>query len=190
MTAPAAGTDAASQNVTDRHERSHEPEPDRTNGHERSLLPDPDPKPEPARDESGKPDAVALLAQTACSEINRLTGSGYEPESVATVRLCRALVKAKFTPDDVKAVVADKVREWKGTKVARRLCPKTLLALDNFSAYLDELRSRPGAKPLPAGALFARAAPGASNDPPVKFLYPDDELARAEGTEEDPCRAS
>jgi uncharacterized phage protein (TIGR02220 family) len=122
------------------------------------------------------PDPIRLLAETACTEINRLTGSRYQPGGAATVDLCRALWNAKHTTDEVKLVVADKYREWHGNpEMRRRLVPGTLLALKNFRRYLDELRSRPGAKP-------ARAPPPSRPDePPVKFFTSDDD------DDEDPC---
>jgi len=131
------------------------------------------------REESGKPDdSVRALAETACAEINRLTGSKYQADSTSTLKLCKALARAKRTPDDVRAVVADKHREWGSNPEMRgRVCPATLLALANFEKYLDTLRSRPGAKPS-TPTLRAVPPPDSKRDDKcnVKSLYSDEEL--------------
>lgn len=99
---------------------------------------------QPVEPEPAVSEPVRLLAEKACAEINRLTGSSFKPDSDATVKLCRALHKARHTTDEVAQVVTDKVREWSGNpEMRRRLVPGTLLALTNFEKYLDELRSRP-----------------------------------------------
>lgn len=98
----------------------------------------------PEPDAESVPAPILLLAETACDEINSLTGSKYRPRSNATVVLCRALANARHTTDEVRLVVHEKHREWGGDPVMRRrVCPATLLALSNFERYLDEIQSRP-----------------------------------------------
>lgn len=124
-------------------------------GHDSSTQPAessaPAPAPAPAKEEedtvSGKPDVAVLLAQTAAAEINRLARRRYRAESDSISKLCRALSKAKRTPEQVIAVVASK-RHWIGDpKMHQFFRPKTLLAAENFAAYLDDLE---------AGQVFAQ----------------------------------
>lgn len=97
-----------------------------------SLVPD--------RIEPKKPKAGLDLAIACCDEINAATGSRYEPESDATLRLAAVLAKSGHTADDVRRVVVDRVDAWKGdAKMAKYLRPATILAAKNFAAYLDDL---------------------------------------------------
>lgn len=100
---------------------------------------------------SGKPDVpslpgirtdpVAIFAEAAVAEINRLSGKRYEPNSKAVLGLCKALVKAKHTPDQARQVIASK-RSWIGDpKMGDNFRPSTLLAAKNFANYLDDIRA-------------------------------------------------
>ena len=105
------------------------------------LIPD---LAEPVR----RPDRAAELATACCAEINRLTGrsteAGFHPETKSTVRLAQALAKAGRTAEQVISVVRAKHAEWgSSSTMARRVCPSTLLAADNFDKYLEELRAGP-----------------------------------------------
>lgn len=91
-----------------------------------------------------KPDQAAELAAVAVDAINAATGRTFEPTSIATLRLARALVKAGTTEADVRTVVSAKAAEWgSDPSFAKRICPGTLLAADNFARYLDEARAGP-----------------------------------------------
>lgn len=93
------------------------------------------------------PTPAGELAAVACDEINRLRGSTYSPDNESTAKLCRALAKAKHTPEEVLLVVRDKHAEWHANaEMRKRIAPSTLLALSNFEKYLDDLRSRPGSQ--------------------------------------------
>ncbi len=103
---------------------------------------------------SGKPDAAVLLASSAVAEINRLASTRYKPASA--LKLCRALVKAKYTPEQAIQVVRSK-RSWlDDAKMRPYFRPATLLALSKFASYLDDLEAG-GAVPVSTGRLRAPA---------------------------------
>jgi len=89
-------------------------------------------------DMSGKPDAVALFASAAVGEINRLASTSYRPET--SFKLCRALVKAKHTPEEAVRVVRSK-REWLADEKMRQYFrPATLLSA-KFANYLADIEA-------------------------------------------------
>ncbi len=95
------------------------------------------------KDLSGKPDLAASLALVAVTEINRLASRDYRADSDSVLKLCRALVKAKRTPEQVVAVIASK-RGWIGDpKMGTNFRPATLLAAENFANYLDDIQAGP-----------------------------------------------
>lgn len=97
------------------------------------------------RERVARDEPALALARCAVAEINRLTGRAYDPESKGTVKLAKALAKAKHTEAEVLAVVRDKHAEWGAdAKMAERVCPATLLADKNFENYLDALKARGG----------------------------------------------
>ena len=107
-----------------------------------TLLPD-DPAP-------AKPDRVAEFARVAVGEINALTGRAFDPASVATLKLCRALLGQGRTPADAVTVARAKAAEWlPKPDMAARVCPGTLLAAENFARYLDEIRAGPARSTAP-----------------------------------------
>jgi uncharacterized phage protein (TIGR02220 family) len=117
------------------------------------------------------------LASAAIEAINGHAGTKYEADSAETLRNARALVKAKVTPDDVRAVVAAKWADWGADDRMRpHFKPSTLLRLSKFQRYLEDLA---------AGA--PRRPPIASGGAPPAMNF-DDELrvlrggARVEGT--------
>jgi len=115
-----------------------------TSGHTASRTDTPDQtKPDQTNHVSGEPDLAVVLAQVAITEINRIANRNYKPESEAVSKLCRALAKAKRTPEQVRAVIASK-RGWVGDpKMGQYFRPQTLLAAENFLAYLDDLEAGP-----------------------------------------------
>lgn len=92
---------------------------------------------------SRSPSPAERFAQEAVAKINAATGRTFEADSKHTLKLCAALIRAGHTTADVSLVVEAKAAEWLGTKVAGRVCPATLLALENFDAYLDEAKAGP-----------------------------------------------
>ncbi len=103
-------------------------------------------------DTSGKPDPAAEFAEVAVAEINRLARKRYQPAS--SLKLCQKLVKAKHTPEEAVQVVRSK-QKWIGDpKMDEFFRPATLLALANFTKYLDELQAT---KPLALEAIRPRA---------------------------------
>ncbi len=149
-----------SRGVTSGHAVSRADTPDQTNQTNQTNQTKPGQTKQCAV--SGEPDHATLLAQTAVSEINRLASRNYKAESEAVSKLCRALARAKRTPEQVIAVIASK-RAWIGDpKMGQFFRPQTLLAAENFAAYLDDLE---------AGPLFTRSQnemrmPSADDDEP------------------------
>jgi uncharacterized phage protein (TIGR02220 family) len=81
-----------------------------------------------------KPDAIQVL-----SFLNEKTGRQYEP-GPANLELILARLKEGATPDDLRAVIAKKCREWAGDeKMNQYLRPKTLFNRTNFAQYRGEL---------------------------------------------------
>lgn len=143
-------------------------------GPQLQLSPDRDPDPGPDSDPSAEDSAstkrtkreqlAVELATTACEEINRLRGSDYQPDSNATLALCKALAKAKHTSDEVRAVVQSK-RGWIGDSTMHdRFVPSTLLARANFEKYLDDIRANKTS--ARQATLAIRIASGSDDDEP------------------------
>jgi hypothetical protein len=89
------------------------------------------------------------LASAAVEAINGLAATKYAADSAETLRNARALAKAKVTPDDVRAVVASKWRDWGGDdKMRPHFKPSTLLRPSNFQRYREDLAA--GAQRRPA----------------------------------------
>lgn len=93
-------------------------------------------------------DRAHEIAVACCSVLNAATGSGYVADASETLRLARALAKARRTPADVRRVVQDRIAAWgDDPKMRSYLRPATLLAARNFATYLDDLTSRPAETP-------------------------------------------
>jgi uncharacterized phage protein (TIGR02220 family) len=104
----------------------------------------PAPAPAPALEEedlSGKPDEL-VLAEVAIGEINRLAGTSFQADSKSTAKLCKALTKAKHTPDEALRVIAYQRKWLTNPNMRAYFQPSTLLALTNFEKYLDEIDGR------------------------------------------------
>jgi uncharacterized phage protein (TIGR02220 family) len=90
---------------------------------------------------SGKPDAGLAFAEKAIGLINRHAGTKYRPDSDAVVKLVKALIKNRHTPEQAEQVIASK-RAWVGDpKMGQFFRPATLLAAKNFATYLDDLEA-------------------------------------------------
>lgn len=114
---------------------------DHDHDHEGDMSGKPDVQPSIGSD-ADHVDAVTLFAETAIHHINTLARTSYRADSTATVKLCRALVKAKHTPDEARAVISSK-RNWlNDDKMREYFRPATLLALSKFEQYLDELEGK------------------------------------------------
>lgn len=86
---------------------------------------------------SGKPDLKAQAVEIL-NFLNAKTGRAYKPVK-ANLTMIEARLK-EFPAEDVRAVIAKKVREW-GTdeKMETYLRPKTLFAASNFANYEGQL---------------------------------------------------
>lgn len=89
--------------------------------------------------ESGKPDPASAIAVVAVGEINAIAGTQHKPDAKSTLKLCKALDRAGYKPDDTRPVIQSK-RAWaRDPKMHTAFVPGTLLALANFERYRDEL---------------------------------------------------
>ncbi len=75
-------------------------------------------------------------AKEALEFLNRKTGRNFRPVSVH-LEMIEARIKEGYTLEDIKAVIAMKVREWMHDEVMTKfLRPATLFARSNFSNYV------------------------------------------------------
>lgn len=80
-------------------------------------------------------------AREILSFLNEKTGRRYEPVD-ANLEPIVARLRENFTPDDIRAVVALKCRQWRGDdKMAEYLRPATLFNRTKFANYHGELKS-------------------------------------------------
>jgi uncharacterized phage protein (TIGR02220 family) len=70
--------------------------------------------------------------------LNEKTGRRFPPVD-ANLRVIEARMKEGFTEQQLRSVIAKKVRDWKGTDRAMYLRPKTLFNATNFANYAGEL---------------------------------------------------
>jgi uncharacterized phage protein (TIGR02220 family) len=138
----------------------------------------PAPAPAPAQEEdksvSGKPDPGVAFAETAIALINRHAGTKYRPTSDSVLKLVKALIKNRHTPEQAEQVIASK-RGWIGDpKMGQFFRPSTLLAATNFANYLDELEAGPS---RPTGTLRQSSERPESRSPMMAAF--DDEVASA-----------
>ena len=85
---------------------------------------------------------ASAMSEVAIGEINRIAGSHYDPKADTSLKLCRALVKAKRTNDDVMLVIRSKAAWAADPKMSEFFRPKTLLGPENFATYLDDAKGR------------------------------------------------
>ena len=79
-------------------------------------------------------EAVAIL-----TFLNSKTGRGYEPVP-SIINMIVARLNEGTSADDMRAVIAMKIREWNtDEKMAKFLRPKTLFNATNFANYKGEL---------------------------------------------------
>lgn len=101
---------------------------------------------------SGKPDPTPpdrmnghrATAREILEFLNEKTGKQYKPVN-ANLELIVARLREGFDPDDIRAVIAKKCREWGGDdKMGDYLRPKTLFGRTNFANYEGELGTPAG----------------------------------------------
>lgn len=103
---------------------------------------------EEKRKEEKKTDAASPLALAAVTEINRLSGTRYDPASKQVLKDCAAIAKTGATCEQVVAVINAKWHEWSTSDHMRlQFKPSALLRPKNFARYLEDLNARPPARP-------------------------------------------
>lgn len=102
------------------------------------------PEPDNSKALSGKPDHAPRIdklngyrqqATEILRFLNEKTGRAYRPVD-ATLRPIVARLREGYCADDIRAVVANKCRQWSGDeKMNTYLRPKTLFGAENFANY-------------------------------------------------------
>ena len=69
--------------------------------------------------------------------LNSKTGKNYRTVETNLI-LVRARLKSGASSDDIRGVIARKVREWKGTEMEKYLRPATLFNATKFEQYIGE----------------------------------------------------
>lgn len=96
-----------------------------------------------------KPDPAATASAELVGAINTLAGRTFDPASAVNVRLVRAFLR-RFTVADGLTIIRAKAAEWLPVpSMAARVCPATLLGVDNATRYLDEIRAGPPTRASP-----------------------------------------
>ncbi len=86
-----------------------------------------------------KPLTKRQQAEEVIAFLNEKTGRRYRPTQV-NLDFILARFKEGYTIEEVRAVVAMKVREWtQDDKMCKYLRPMTLFARANFNSYAGEL---------------------------------------------------
>ena len=84
------------------------------------------------------------LAVVAVAAINAMAGTAYRADSEQTLKLCRALVKAKITPTQVVAAVEHVGKPWIGHPTfASKIRPATLLQLKRVQEAIEDIAAKP-----------------------------------------------
>jgi uncharacterized phage protein (TIGR02220 family) len=98
-----------------------------------------------AKQEMGEEVEVSLTkkeldaqADSVIEFLNQKTGKRYRPVD-AHKKHIRARLQSGITVQELKAIVAMKVRDWKGTDQEQYLRPATLFCLENCENYLGAL---------------------------------------------------
>lgn len=82
---------------------------------------------------------LARSARAVLAFLNEKAGKRF-PETDSNVGIIVARFREGFTPEQVRQVIAMKVRKWKGDeKMAEYMRPATLFGRTNFSNYVGEL---------------------------------------------------
>ncbi len=77
-------------------------------------------------------------ARSLLDFLNKKTGRNYRPVAT-TLGLIRSRLRSGATPDQMRAVIAVKCREWRDGELAIYLRPSTLFRASNFESYLGQL---------------------------------------------------
>ena len=72
------------------------------------------------------------------AHLNKRSGANYRTDSIKSLRLIRARYNEKYRLEDFIKVIDTKVRQWKGTDMAKFIRPSTLFAQGHFEEYLQE----------------------------------------------------
>lgn len=97
----------------------------------------------PANGKAARGQAMAKDARALLGFLNDRAGKRFPPTDT-NVGIIVARMKEGFTPDQIRQVVAMKIRKWKGDeKMAEYVRPMTLFGKTNFSNYVGELVEAP-----------------------------------------------
>jgi uncharacterized phage protein (TIGR02220 family) len=112
-------------------------------GERKTLSGNSNPDEKPAAPADPKPGLLKRQSIEILDFLNARTGHGYKPVP-ANVDLIAARLKEGFEAQDIKSVIAMKVREWKDDDAMRQyLRPATLFNRTNFAQYHGQLVQLP-----------------------------------------------
>ena len=98
------------------------------------AMPNKEPEPEPIKEMSGRPDAAAELLDY----LNTQAGRNFRTVKATLKPIQDRLATA--SPEQIRAVIDDRVKAWKGDpKMAEYLRPATLFSASKFESYLGNL---------------------------------------------------
>lgn len=91
--------------------------------------------------------------QSIINYLNEKTGKHYKATTNKTQTVIKARCNERFTEDDFKKVIDNKVAEWKGTDMEKFLRPETLFG-NKFEGYLNQQVSNKESDDNPYANLF------------------------------------
>lgn len=87
-----------------------------------------------------EPPYIPPYAQACLIALNETLGTTYSALPGKAVRTLSRF-DGLYTPEQVRAMIGFKQREWQGTRFARNLTPNTLFGPEHFEAYMQQSMS-------------------------------------------------
>jgi|TARA_R110000823_G_scaffold42227_5_gene110746 uncharacterized phage protein (TIGR02220 family) len=89
-------------------------------------------------DQDDTSEEIKFIIHEAILHLNKRIKTNHRTDSIITLRLVRARYNKGYRLEDFIKVIDTKVREWKGTDMAKFLRPSTLFSLGHFDEYLQQ----------------------------------------------------
>ena len=83
-------------------------------------------------------DDLKFTVHEVILHLNKRSGANYRTDSIKSLRLVRARYNEGYRLEDFIKVIDTKVRQWKGTDMAKYIRPSTFFAQGHFEEYLQE----------------------------------------------------
>lgn len=75
--------------------------------------------------------------------LNKKAGTSYTINNINNAKLILSRLKEGYTPDDIKYVIDNKVKDWKGTDMEIYIRPLTLFSRSKFENYINSVNKYP-----------------------------------------------